>query len=73
VRSGDSVKDGFLHHASFLEVFDHNALEQLWRDGTVPDSFRVYDDDRAAFADSQTGSLASLDACGTKEQPLSLQ
>lgn len=57
----------------FLQVFDDNALEQLRRDGLIPDTLRIHRDDRTFGADAETRGLTSLHATGPKEQIFALE
>jgi hypothetical protein len=67
------MKHGLLHHPPIPKVFDHDPLQELRRHTSVPDPFRVHDDDWAAAADTETGCLASLDARRTEEEAFALE
>jgi len=62
-----------LDDAASLEMLDHYPLEKLGRHACVPDTFGIDHDYRAALADSETWSLAALDAIGSEEQILALK
>jgi len=54
-------------------MLDDDSLQQLRRDAVIPDSFRVYDDDRPLSADAEAGSFSALHALGSEEQILALK
>jgi len=67
------MEDGFLHLVTALQMLDDDAFQQLGGDCTVPDSFRIDDDNRAAFADAEARSFSALHAIGSEQQTLALK
>jgi len=67
------MKDGFLHLVTALEMLDDYAFQQLGGDCTVPDSFRIDDDNWPAFAHAEARRLAPFYAVGSKQQTLALK
>ena len=48
-------------------MLDDDSLKQLRRYSVIPDSFRIYDDDRTLGADAEAGSFSALHAPGSEE------
>jgi hypothetical protein len=67
------VKDRFLDHSPVYQVFDDDSLEEGRRDTGIPNSVRVYDDDRSAGADAETRGLSALDPIWPEEQSVPLE
>ena len=67
------MKYRFFHNAAALQVLHDDALQQRRGDVCVPDTFRIHDDDRASFADTETRRLPSLDATGSKQEVFALE
>ena len=64
---------GLVDRTTSLEVFYHDPFEEFRRDMTVPDAFRINDDDRSTTADAQAGRFAALDSRRTEEQSLAFE
>jgi len=60
-------------HAAVAQMLDDDPLEQFGRDPGIPHPFRVYHDDRAAGADTETGRLTPLHPSRPEEQSFALQ
>jgi hypothetical protein len=67
------VKHSILDDTSAFQVFDNYSLQQLRRDVSVPDPFRINHDYRAALAHAQARGFATFDAIGPEEQAFTLQ
>ncbi len=67
------MKYGFVHGVPALEMLYDYALQQLGGDSSVPDAFRIDDDNRPAFAHAEARRLASFDAIGSEKQTLALE
>jgi hypothetical protein len=67
------VEDCLLDRTTVLEVLDHDPLEQFRRDGLVPHTLGVHDDNRPLSADAKARGLAALHTRGTEEQPFAFE
>src|SRR4029078_4055770 len=69
----NSVKDRFLDHSPVYQVLDDDSLEERGSDTGVPNTVRVYDDDRPTGADTETGRLSALHSVRPEEQSVTLK
>ena len=67
------VKDGFLDHFAFLQMLDHDSLQQLWSDTGIPYTFGIDHDDGPSCTNAETWSFAAFHPRGSEQQAFPLK
>ena len=67
------MKDRFFDDAAVPQMLNDDALEKRGRHPRVPNSIRIYHNDRPSFTDAEARRFPAFHAAWTEEQSLSLQ
>jgi hypothetical protein len=72
-RRTKSVKYRVFDDVTVSQMLDHDALEQCLVHASVPNTFRINDDDWSTSADAEARCLTTLHSGVAEQQPLALK
>lgn len=67
------MKHSLFDNSAVSKMLHHDPFEKRRCHAAIPNAFRIYNKDRTADTDAETGRLSAFDAPWAKQQSLALQ